>query len=151
MAQFKQWYTTYSHLSQSKVSEYLVEHSRPCLLLTPEQPIGAKVYYTHFVLHDFPDEACLTILKHVVTVMEPGYSRLLLNEVVLPNERCPSLFATADITMMTNLAAQQRTQDEWIHLLRTAGYEVQGITMSGDEGDCEGVIEAVPGTHHRSE
>jgi hypothetical protein len=112
-------------------------------IFTPQKVIGAKVYYTHFVLHDFSDDACRIILSHIVKVMTPSYSKLLLNETVLPDRDCPSFFASGDITMMANLAALKRSRKQWIDLLESAGLKVVKFWASPDDKDFEAVIEAV--------
>lgn len=49
-----------------------------------EQPIkGADVYLLRSVLHDWPDEYALQILRSLIPAMKPG-SRVVLNEVCLP-------------------------------------------------------------------
>ncbi|KAK0627398.1 S-adenosyl-L-methionine-dependent methyltransferase, partial [Immersiella caudata] len=51
-----------------------------------EQPVkGARTYYLHSVLHDWPDELCVKILERIKAAMKPGYSRLLINENVIPD------------------------------------------------------------------
>ncbi|KAI9163892.1 O-methyltransferase mpaG [Paramyrothecium foliicola] len=50
-----------------------------------EQAIkGARAYYMHSVLHDWPDKVCDGILTRVKEAMRPGYSKLLINENVIP-------------------------------------------------------------------
>ncbi|KAI9662220.1 MAG: hypothetical protein M1821_008386 [Bathelium mastoideum] len=66
----------------------------------PQPVIGARVYYTHFVIHDWSDEKAREILLNVKPAMRPGYSRLLLNETVLPGKGCPPFFAGIDWNMM---------------------------------------------------
>lgn len=47
------------------------------------QPIkGARAYYMRSVMHDWPDEQCRQILRHLKDAMEPGYSRILINDCV---------------------------------------------------------------------
>jgi hypothetical protein len=104
---------------------------------------GARVYYMHFVMQDWPDDACQTILTHLKDAMKPGYSRLLLNESVLPDRGCPSIFASTDITMMAVLAGVHRTVKQWIKLVESVGLEVVEVMMSPGEGDAEGVVEAI--------
>ena len=50
-----------------------------------EQKIkGADVYFLRLVLHDWPDDKAIAILKHQVSAMKPQ-SRIVLNEICLPN------------------------------------------------------------------
>ena len=112
-------------------------------LFTPQPVMGARVYYTHFVLHDFADPRARLILEQTREAMEPGYSRLLLNEIVLPERDCPAFFAAADITMMAVLAGMGRDRGQWTTLVESAGLQVCRIWESPEDGDFEGVIEAV--------
>lgn len=48
-----------------------------------EQPVkGARAYFMRSILHDWPDYKCRIILRHLKDAMEPGYSRILVNDVV---------------------------------------------------------------------
>lgn len=73
----------------------------------------------------------------------PGYSKVLLNESVLPDSNCPSFFAAGDINMMSVLSGMKRTRQQWIELLQSVGLEILRIWNSPIEGDEEGVIEAM--------
>jgi hypothetical protein len=111
-------------------------------IFSPQPVVGALVYYTHFVLHDFTDDRCRVFLRAVASAMTPGYSRLLMNEAVIPERGCPPFFAVGDITMMLVLAGIQRSKRHWIELVESAGLRVVNVWESPDAGDMEGVIEA---------
>ncbi|KAH7122174.1 S-adenosyl-L-methionine-dependent methyltransferase [Dactylonectria estremocensis] len=90
-----------------------------------EQPIkGARAYYMHSVLHDWNDETCLKILCTVMEAMEPGYSKLLINENVIPETGAQWEATALDIMMLTLLASRERTRDNWEMLLRKAGLKI---------------------------
>ncbi|KAF2834036.1 S-adenosyl-L-methionine-dependent methyltransferase [Ophiobolus disseminans] len=112
-------------------------------LFQPQQITGAKVYYTHFLLHDFSDEQCRIILQHAAAAMTPGYSRLLLNEMILPDAGCPPFYAAADITMMCVLAAMERSESQWKALLESVNLKLVKFWYSRDKSNREGVIEAM--------
>jgi hypothetical protein len=101
------------------------------------------VYYTHFLLHDFPDDECRVILRHIMKAMKPGYSRILLNETILPDIACPTFFAAGDITMMAVLSAMKRSRKQWIELLESVGLKVVKVWQSPYQDDNEGVVEAL--------
>ena len=66
---------------------------------TPQPVRNAKAYYMRTVLHDWPDDFCLKILKNIREAMGPD-SLLLINENVVPN-RGASIFQTwVDHVMM---------------------------------------------------
>ena len=75
--------------------------------------------------------------------MTPGYSKLLLNESVLPDTDCPSFFAAGDINMMSIMGGKKRTELEWMGLVESVELRVVKVWKSPFESDEEGVVEAV--------
>lgn len=73
----------------------------------PNPVQGARAYFLHSVLHDWPDAPAIEILKAVKSAMKPGYSRVLLMEQVLPERASewPLSTTALDINMMCNFAA----------------------------------------------
>lgn len=72
--------------------------------------------------------------------MERGYSKMLINDWVLPDRGASFQAAMMDMNMMANLAGKERTESQWKSLLDQAGLLVVEIWGSSDE---ERVIEAV--------
>lgn len=128
----------------SSLGENLDSRIRPMVhdIFSPQPVKGACVYYTHFVLHDFSDDRCRTLLRETAAAMTPGYSRLLLNEIVIPERDCPVAFAASDITMMAVLAGVERSRKHWVSLVESAGLKVTRVVESSDPGDMEAVIVA---------
>ncbi|KAI0423613.1 S-adenosyl-L-methionine-dependent methyltransferase [Xylaria sp. FL1042] len=83
-----------------------------------EQPVkGARAYYTHFVLHDWPDEEAVKIARRVKEAMKPGYSKFLLHEHVVPPMK-PDYEQTAlDLIMMTCFGGKERSPSQWSEIL----------------------------------
>ncbi|MCJ1308307.1 hypothetical protein MMC25_001960 [Agyrium rufum] len=52
--------------------------------LTPNPIKGARCYYIRQCLRNWPDKACVTILKHLKEAATPGYSRILIHEIIVP-------------------------------------------------------------------
>lgn len=77
-----------------------------------------------------------------MTSMKAGYSKILLNEAIIPKTNCGSWFAAADINVMAILGGMQRTEKQWIDLLQSVDLEVVKIWNSPHDGD-EAIIEAV--------
>ncbi|KAF5002767.1 hypothetical protein FGRMN_165 [Fusarium graminum] len=93
-----------------------------------EQPVkGARAYYMHSVLHDWSDETCLKILEPVRAAMKPGYSKVLINENVIPNTGAQWEATALDIMMLTLLASRERTRDNWESLVSKAGLKITNI------------------------
>ncbi len=51
------------------------------------QPVhGAKVYYLKMILHDWPTTQCVEILSQLKAALKPGDSKIILNEIVIPEQ-----------------------------------------------------------------
>ncbi|SPJ88008.1 related to O-methyltransferase [Fusarium torulosum] len=106
-----------------------------------EQPVkNARAYYMHNTLHDWPDEVAVKILSRVTEAMKPGYSRLLINENVMPPFGAHWETTAMDMQMLSLLSAMERTRVDWYYLLEDlAGLKIVQI-WSGGSG-VESLIE----------
>ncbi|KAL8722779.1 MAG: hypothetical protein Q9225_000790 [Loekoesia sp. 1 TL-2023] len=113
--------------------------------LEAEQPVkGARAYFFHFVLHDWPDDKCLQILRNIAPAMTPGYSKILINEYVLPDRGCSMHQAVMDMNMFTMTAGLERTEKQWRKLIEQAGLYISKLWLP--DGDGEAIIEVVSKT-----
>ncbi|TQN69524.1 O-methyltransferase mpaG [Colletotrichum shisoi] len=105
-----------------------------------EQPIkGARAYYMHSVLHDWPDDKCKEILCRTTAAMKPGYSRLLVNENCIPDTGADWQNTGQDIMMLTLVSSRERTRVEWRDLLEKAGLRI--VNIYGGGNGVESLIE----------
>ncbi|RTE85342.1 hypothetical protein BHE90_000116 [Fusarium euwallaceae] len=106
-----------------------------------EQPIkGARAYYMHSCLHDWPDDVCTSILARISKAMKPGYSRLLINENVIPSKGAYWETTALDMVMLTLFCSMERTEADWYNLIENlAGLKIVKI-WGGGKG-VESVIE----------
>ncbi|KAI0176482.1 putative O-methyltransferase [Hypoxylon sp. FL1284] len=107
---------------------------------TPQPVKDARAYYLHSVLHDWGDDDCVRILEQLRPAMKPGYSRLLINEIIVPGQN-----ATWPVTSMDQLvfvlgAMAERTESAWEKILRRAGFEISQVYSY--EMGSESLIEA---------
>jgi len=104
--------------------------------------LDAKFYYLRNILHDWPDEKAVIILKNIIPAMGPD-SRILIDDMVLPNEKVHWHAAQQDLIMMASLASKERTKDQWYALMEEAGLKIVEIyeytTLLNDS-----IIVAVP-------
>ncbi|PHH80235.1 hypothetical protein CDD82_1894 [Ophiocordyceps australis] len=92
-----------------------------------KQPVkGAHIYYLRHVLHDWPDEECLVILKHLKDAMGPE-SLILIDDMVLPDTGVHERAAALDLLLMSSHGAKERTADDWRALTTAAGLRIQSI------------------------
>ncbi|KGO75605.1 O-methyltransferase, family 2 [Penicillium italicum] len=107
---------------------------------TPQPVKGARAYFLHSVLHDWCDEDGVQILKNLVPALVRGYSRVLINEIVV-NEEKPTLAATSmDMMMLSHLSVRERTEVEWRWILKRVGLRV--VRIYTYPGVAESLIEA---------
>ncbi|KAJ5945967.1 O-methyltransferase family 2 [Penicillium verhagenii] len=108
---------------------------------TPQPVKGARTYFMHWILHDWSDERCQSILRNIVDAMKPGYSRLILHESILPDTNCDLPTACMSIMMMVQVAAFERSEGQWRALLASVG--LSQVTFYQCPGSGEGIIEAI--------
>ncbi len=107
---------------------------------TPQPVHGAKAYYLKMCLHDWPNLQCIQILSQLKPALKPGYSRILLNEIVIPEEKAGWFETSVDLLMMQVHSAQERREREWMGLVdAVGGLRVRQIWNV--EGAVEKVIE----------
>ncbi|KAI1747698.1 putative O-methyltransferase [Xylaria castorea] len=107
-----------------------------------EQPVhGARAYFYHHILHDWSDVKCLEILKQAKNAMKPGYSKLLIHEMIIPEQGASKFHAMLDLTMMAFNAGMERTERQWEELLRKAGLRV--VKFWTAQADADGIVEAI--------
>lgn len=106
-----------------------------------EQPVkNARAYFMHHILHDWSDKYCLHILGHIREAMKPGYSKLLIHDLVLPNRGATAYQCIYDMLMMSFNGGAERSRKQWSTLLEQAGFDV---SFWVDDEDADGIIEAV--------
>ncbi|CAJ2504966.1 Uu.00g123600.m01.CDS01 [Anthostomella pinea] len=100
----------------------------------------SRAYYFHAVFHDWPDNVAVNALRNTADAMRKGYSKLLINDMVLPPTGASATQATMDVEMMAIVSAYERTEAMWTSLLNDAGFEI--IKIWADGRGNESVIEA---------
>ncbi|KAJ5612656.1 hypothetical protein N7510_005850 [Penicillium lagena] len=107
----------------------------------PQVVQGARIYYFRMIMHDYPDEQAAAILKNTIPVLGPD-SVILIDDMVLPDSGVHWHSTQFDITMMTTLASQERTEEQWHTLMEKAGLKIRKIYTYSPR--CNSVIECVP-------
>lgn len=91
------------------------------------QPVqGARAYYMHSVLHDWPDDLCRKILANLTPAMRRGYSKVLINENVIPDTEAHWQATSLDFIMM-GFSSSERTERHWHALLNSGGLKIVNI------------------------
>ncbi|KAI4128674.1 MAG: hypothetical protein LQ338_002620 [Usnochroma carphineum] len=108
---------------------------------TPQPIKGSKAYLIRQVLHDWPEKECQTILQHLAAAMRPGYSKVLVNEFIVPEVGASDFIVACDLVMMGLNGGMERTESQWTSLLASAGLRIEKIWTLNEQ--TESVIEAV--------
>ncbi|EHB58889.1 O-demethylpuromycin O-methyltransferase [Mycolicibacterium rhodesiae JS60] len=89
-------------------------------------PSGGDAYLLKNVIHDWPDEKALQILRNVRAAAESGATLLLVEMVVRENGRDgPENWV--DLEMLLNLGSRERTAQEYRNLLAKAGFRMTRV------------------------
>ncbi|KAI1462248.1 S-adenosyl-L-methionine-dependent methyltransferase [Annulohypoxylon moriforme] len=112
----------------------------PYDFFTPQTVKGARAYFLHTVLHDWPDDGAAEILRVVAAAMEKGYSKVLIHECMVENIKPSLRTTTSDLTMLACSSSAERTVKEWGDLLGSAGLKI--VKIWKQPAAMEGVIEA---------
>ena len=85
---------------------------------------GCDAYFIKNVLHDWGDEACIQILRHVADHMAPGAKVLVVEQVLAP-PGVPSFAKIADLEMLVATDGRERTDAEFGALFAEAGLRLE--------------------------
>jgi multifunctional cyclase/dehydratase/O-methyltransferase len=99
--------------------------------LRVEVPDGYDAYVLKHVLHEYPDETVLRILRTVrAAIGDLTYSRLFILERVVGAGK-PDLAALVDIDMLLVTGGRERTAEQWRELITEAGFELVAAPARG--------------------
>ncbi|HJV60686.1 MAG TPA: methyltransferase [Albitalea sp.] len=93
----------------------------------------ADAYVVSQVLHDWPDEQAVDILRAVRRAAHAG-SHLLVLEQVLAESPGPHPSKTLDIVMLTLTGGRERTQEEYARLFGAAGFRLERVVPTAAPG-----------------
>ena len=106
-------------------------------------PAGADAYIMKHIIHDWPDDLCLKILKACRKSVNAGGKLLVVDSVIQPgNGFSPGKFL--DLQMLIFPGGCERTEKQFRELFAAAGWQLTRIipTAAG-----ESIVEGVPATN----
>jgi hypothetical protein len=89
-------------------------------------PEGADAYLLKSIIHDWPDDDAVKILRNVRAAAAPG-TTLLLVETVIPEHDREYLGKWTDMEMLIGLAARERSEAEYRRLYEQAGFRLTRV------------------------
>jgi C-methyltransferase len=92
-------------------------------------PGGGDLYVLKNIIHDWPDETAVQILRNVGAAAGPR-ATVLLVELVIPDHDRDYPGKWADLEMLLNLDARERTAAEYRKLLSQAGFRMTRVVQT---------------------
>jgi hypothetical protein len=103
-------------------------------------PAGADAYIMKHIIHDWPDDRCVQILKACRKGVNPGGKLLVVDSVIHPgNEFSPSKFL--DLQMLIFPSGCERTEKQSRDLFAAAGWKLSRIIPTAA---TDSIVEAIP-------
>ena len=103
-------------------------------------PAGADAYIMKHIIHDWPDDRCVQILKACRKSVNPGGKLLVVDNVIHPgNDFSPGKFL--DLQMLIFPSGCERTEKQFRALLAAADWQLSRIIPTAA---AESIVEAVP-------
>jgi hypothetical protein len=100
------------------------------------QPVKARVYSLHSILHDWGDEEGMKILENLKPALRPGYLRFLLFEIIVAEEKPSFASTTMDMQMLAHLNVLERRETHWRELVARTGFDVVKIHSYPGVAEC---------------
>jgi hypothetical protein len=88
-------------------------------------PKGGDVYLLKHILHDWPDDDCVKILRNIATAMAPGGRVAVIEFLIADSVPMATLM---DLNMMVLVGGKERTSEEFGALFAKAGLRLASVT-----------------------
>ena len=103
-------------------------------------PFTADTFLIKHILHDWPDDECVRMLRRVREATSE-HGRVLVLEMVIPESDGPHFSKVCDIEMLVSAGGRERDMAEFGRLLSAAGLKVARVIPTAS---VVSIIEAVP-------
>ena len=101
------------------------------------QPVqGARLYLLHYVLHDWADKDCLTILNNIKVAMRKDFSSLLIVESMIASEKADMFSTALKTTIMSMVGSRECSENDWRRLIAGTGMRITSIYTSVGNAEC---------------
>lgn len=119
----------------------LTEHD----FFQPQPVKHAAVYLLRMIIHDWPDDEAVKILRRQVDAMGPG-SRIVIMDMVLPKPGSGSTTLEAalrqkDLSMLMTFNSKERESSDWYDLIQKVSPDLGIHAVQRPDGSQHSVIE----------
>ena len=92
-------------------------------------PTGGDIYVLKMIIHDWPEDQAIEILRNVRAAAEVG-TTLLLIETVIPDHNRDHVANWTNLEMLLMNAGRERTAAQYRDLLQRAGFHLTRVVPS---------------------
>ena len=92
-------------------------------------PGGGDAYIMKWIIHDWNDEQCITILKNCHLAL-PENGQLILVEAVVPASNEPHFSKFIDLNMLVMTGGRERTEEEFRALYDASGFRLTRVVAT---------------------
>jgi hypothetical protein len=104
-------------------------------------PADADAYIMKHIIHDWPDDLCVKILKACRKNVNAGGKLLVVDNVIQPgNDFFPGKFL--DLQMLIFPGGRERTETEFLKLFAASGWQLSRVIRTAVP---ESIVEGIPG------
>lgn len=103
-------------------------------------PAGGDAYMMMHIIHDWPDDLAITILKHCRKGVNAGGKLLVVDSVVAP-PNVPDPAKILDLEMLVLPSGKERTEQEFATIFAAAGWKLSRVVPTKSP---KSIIEGVP-------
>uniref|UniRef100_A0A3B4Y5Q6 Acetylserotonin O-methyltransferase n=1 Tax=Seriola lalandi dorsalis TaxID=1841481 RepID=A0A3B4Y5Q6_SERLL len=96
---------------------------------------AADLYVLARIIHDWPEEKCLTLLKKIYNTCRPG-GVLLVEAMLFENRRGPVMAQIFSLNMLVQAEGRERPPSEYTHMLKKTGFQNVQVCRTGKSYDA---------------
>ncbi|XP_072221960.1 acetylserotonin O-methyltransferase 2 [Leuresthes tenuis] len=97
---------------------------------------GADLYVLARIIHDWPEEKCLTLLKKIYDTCKPGAGVLLVEAMLFENRRGPVMAQIFSLNMLVQAEGRERPPSKYTHMLNKTGFQDVQVCRTGKSYDA---------------
>ncbi|TKS87201.1 Acetylserotonin O-methyltransferase [Collichthys lucidus] len=96
----------------------------------------ADLYVLARIIHDWPDEKCLTLLKKIHDLCKPGCGVLLVEALLFENRRGPVMAQMFSLNMLVQTEGRERPPSQYTQILNKSGFCNVQVCQTGKSYDA---------------
>ncbi|KAM7403698.1 hypothetical protein PAMA_004235 [Pampus argenteus] len=96
----------------------------------------ADLYVLARIIHDWPEEKCLMLLKKIYDSCKPGGGVLLVEAMLFENRRGPVMAQMFSLNMLVQAEGRERPLSEYTHMLDKTGFHNVQVCRTGKSYDA---------------